>query len=253
MDWFLSLPVFLQALLASLFTYGMTALGGTVVFFAAKLPKRFLTLMTGCAAGIMIAASFFSLLLPALEYDTPLPSWAVVSFGFCLGGLFIAFSDIFLEKIQGKTALSGALLVFSVTLHNIPEGMAIGVAFGAAAGLEEGVASALSLAIGIGLQNFPEGMCVAFPLRAAGSSSKKSFLVAQFSGFVEIVACLFGVIFVLFCTALLPWVLAFSAGAMVAVVCSELIPTCFSENKLLSSVSVVLGFTLMMLLDTALG
>ena len=145
-----------------------------------------------------------------------------------------------------------ALLYFAVTLHNIPEGMAVGVAF--AAGVSgEGALAGLLLAVGIAVQNFPEGMCVAFPMRAKGMSAAKSFLFAQGSGAVEVPACVLGALAAAAIGSLLPWALAFSAGAMVAVVCSELIPESFSGNKTLASVGVVVGFCLMMVLDVALG
>ena len=176
--------------------------------------------------------------------------------GFLLGGMFIIVSDLLLSRTQRTFHAIGdkrtALLYFAVTLHNIPEGMAVGVAF--AAGMSgEGALAGMLLAVGIAVQNFPEGMCVAFPMRAKGMSPMKSFLFAQGSGAVEVPACVLGAIAAAAIGSLLPWALAFSAGAMVAVVCSELIPECFSGNKTLASVGVVAGFCLMMVLDVALG
>ncbi len=256
MQWFTQLDTVWQALLASLFMYAMTALGASLVFFSKKLSPRAVTVLTSMAAGIMIAASFFSLLLPATEYEGVLPSYATVTIGFLLGGAFVIVGDIILSRVKPKCGGVGegtALLYFAVTLHNIPEGMAVGVAFAAAAGVQEAVLSALFLAIGIAVQNFPEGLCVAMPLRAKGMPPWKSFLFSQGSGAVEIPACILGAVAAMFVAGLMPWALSFSAGAMIAVVCSELIPESFSGNKTLASVGIVAGFCLMMLLDIALG
>ncbi len=233
----------------------LTALGASCVFFSKKCNQSFLTLLTGLSAGIMIAASFFSLLLPALEYKNPLPPALTVTVGFALGGGFLILTDLLLARSQRKFHAfhdgKSALLYFAVTLHNVPEGMAVGVAFAALTG--EASLPALLLGVGIAVQNFPEGMCVAFPLRKRGMSPLKSFLFAQGSGAVEIPACLLGVLAATFVAGILPWALAFSAGAMVAVVCAELIPECFSGNKTLASLGIVLGFCVMMALDVALG
>ena len=246
----------MQAFLVSLFMYFMTALGASAVFFSRKGGGNVLVLLTGAAAGVMIAASFFSLLLPAVEYETALPSYLTVTLGFLLGGLFIVCSDLALSRSQLLFRHTGdrkcALLYFAVTLHNVPEGMAVGVAFAQCAG-GAGVLSALLLGVGIAVQNFPEGMCVAFPLRAKGVSPFKSFLFSQGSGAVEIPACVLGALAASFIAGLMPWALSFSAGAMIAVVCSELIPECFEKSKTLASLGVVLGFCLMMILDIALG
>ncbi len=257
MRWFSSLDPVLQAFLLSLFMYAMTACGAFCVFFSKRIGKSVLTLLTGAAAGIMIAASFFSLLLPAIDYETPLPSYVTVTLGFLLGGAFIVLSDLALSRSKrfftGAGDRKNALLYFAVTLHNLPEGMAVGVAFAQCAGAEGAVLSAVLLAVGIAVQNFPEGMCVAFPLRAQGMSPCKSFLFSQGSGAVEIPACVLGALAATFIAGLMPWALAFSAGAMIAVVCSELIPECFGGNKTLASAGVVAGFCLMMILDIALG
>jgi len=257
MDWFISLSPAVQALLASCFMYAMTALGASFVFFSKNINRIFMTALTGAAAGIMIAASFFSLLLPALEYEGALPPYVTVTLGFLLGGAFIVLSDVALSKtklsFRGLGDKKNALLYLAVTLHNIPEGMAVGVAFAVGAGAEGAVFTALLLAVGIGIQNFPEGMCVAFPLRAKGMSPLKSFLFSQGSGAVEIPACVIGAVAATFVAGLMPWALSFSAGAMIAVVCSELIPESFSENKTVASAGVVFGFCVMMLLDVALG
>ena len=257
MQWFFSLGPVVQALLLSLVMYSLTSIGALFVFFSKKINENILTALTGAAAGIMIAASFFSLLLPAIEYESTLPSFVTVTLGFFLGGAFIILSDHALSRTKLIASRGGdkksALLYMAVTLHNIPEGMAVGVAFAQCAGLQGATLSAVFLAIGIAVQNFPEGMCVAFPLRARGMSPLKSFLFAQGSGAVEIPACILGAVAAAFIVGLMPWALSFSAGAMVAVVCSELIPECFSGNKTVASAGVVVGFCLMMILDVALG
>ncbi len=257
MQWFVDISPVLQAFLLSLFMYLMTALGASCVFFSKRVHENALTLFNGFAAGIMIAASFFSLLLPAIEYRTKLPTFVTVTLGFLLGGAFILLSDVALSRSDRLFRRLGdkkcALLYFAVTLHNIPEGMAVGVAFAQAAGMGAGVLSAVLLGVGIAVQNFPEGMCVAFPLRAKGMRPWKSFLFSQGSGAVEIPACVLGAVAATFIVGLMPWALAFSAGAMIAVVCSELIPECFEKNKTLASIGVILGFCVMMLLDVALG
>ena len=257
MQWFLSLQAWQQALLASLMMYAATALGSSFVFFAKKLNQPFLTFSAGASAGIMIAASFFSLLLPAIEYESKIPSFVTVTLGFLLGGAFIILSDYAFSRSQrqfkGLGDRKNALLFLAVTLHNIPEGMAVGVAFAALGGGTEGALAAFFLAVGIAVQNFPEGMCVAFPLRVKGMSPLKSFLFSQGSGAVEIPACVLGALAATFIVGIMPWALAFSAGAMIAVVCSELIPESFSGNKTLACVGVVVGFAVMMILDVALG
>ena len=243
--------------MASLFMYFMTALGAAFVFFSARPNRHVLTALNGAAAGIMIAASFFSLLEPALDYQTALPSYLTVTLGFLLGGAAIVLSGFALSRAKSSFAALGdkksALLYFAVTLHNVPEGMAVGVAFALSAGAEGAVLPALILALGIAVQNFPEGMCVAFPLRARGMRPLKSFLFSQGSGAVEIPACILGAVAAGFIVGLMPWALSFSAGAMIAVVCSELIPECFEGNKTVASLGVVMGFCLMMILDVALG
>ena len=255
MNWFLSLNPILQGLLATLFTWSITALGASVVFFFKDVKKSILNSMLGFGAGVMIAASFWSLLSPAIDLcdDLGYNSWLIPSLGFILGGFFIVLSDKFLDKftfkdlkvedgIRFKSYKKSILLVLAVTLHNIPEGLAVGVAFGGAALGIPGctVASAILLAIGIGLQNFPEGAAVSLPLRRA-------------SGLVEPIAGVLGVFMAIAMRAVLPILLAFSAGAMIGVVSSELIPEACLENKNLTTVGIIIGFTLMMILDVALG
>ena len=257
MQVFMTLHPVLQAFILSLFMYAMTALGALCVFFSKKINENLLTALTGAAAGIMIAASFFSLLLPAIEYQSVLPSYVTVSLGFLLGGAFIVLSDLVLSRSKRIFHRGGdrrsALLYLAVTLHNVPEGMAVGVAFAQCGNAPAATLSAVFLAIGIAVQNFPEGLCVAFPLRAHGMSAKKAFLFSQGSGAVEVPACVLGAVAATVITGLMPWALAFSAGAMIAVVCSELIPECFAGNKLLASAGIILGFCVMMILDIALG
>ncbi len=256
MQWFTSQDAWVQALLASLMMYLMTALGASFVFFSKKLNQTFLTAFTGLAAGIMVAASFFSLLLPAIEQESALPSYVTVTLGFALGAAFIILSDLALSKSSLSFRAIGdkknALLFLAVTLHNIPEGMSVGVAF-AVSPTGGAVLSAFLLAVGIAVQNFPEGMCVAFPLRAKGMSPLRSFLFSQGSGAIEIPACVLGAVAATAIGGLLPWALSFSAGAMIAVVSSELIPECFSGNKTVASAGLSIGFCLMMILDIALG
>lgn len=262
MVWFFSLHPVWQGLFATLFTYFVTAMGAALVFFFKTMNRKVLDLMMGFAAGVMIAASFWSLLAPAIELSAKLGgnAWLSSALGFLLGGGFIIGSDIVLKKAtlprgNGAAAKRSILLTFAVTLHNIPEGLAVGVAFGSVAlGIEGATAQgAAMLALGIGLQNFPEGVCVSMPLRRDGASRMKSFLMGQASGIVEPIAGVLGVLFALSMRNALPLALSFSAGAMVAVVCSELIPESFKDNKTLASFGVILGFAIMMILDVALG
>jgi len=262
MIWFFKLDPMLQGLFATLFTYFVTALGASLVFFFKSMNQKALDLMMGFAAGVMIAASFWSLLAPAIELSTELGgnAWFTAAVGFMLGGAFVIGSDIALSKaalIRSKgTALKRSILLTSaVTLHNIPEGLAVGVAFGSAAiGIEgASVGAAAMLALGIGLQNFPEGVCVAMPLRRDGATRLKSFLIGQASGIVEPIAGVLGVLFALTMRSALPLALSFSAGAMLAVVCSELIPESFKDNKTIAAIGVLFGFAIMMVLDVALG
>lgn len=258
-----------QALIGTLFTWGLTALGAGLVFFTKEVSRKMLNGMLGFASGVMIAASFFSLLAPAIEMssDLPVPVWFPAAVGFILGGAFLFFVDKLLPHLHMGMDISEAegpktswqrsvLLITAITLHNIPEGLAVGVAFGAAAaGIEEaGVASAIALAIGIGIQNFPEGLAVSAPLRREGWKVGKAFFYGQFSGMVEPMAGLLGAVATLLMRPLLPYALAFAAGAMIYVVAEELIP----ESKRgghsdIPTIGVMLGFTAMMFLDVALG
>jgi zinc transporter, ZIP family len=268
-EWMESLNPVMQALIGTLFTWGMTALGATVVFAQKELDRKFLDVMLGFAAGVMVAAAYWSLLAPALEIAEggPLPVWMPAVLGFLAGGGFLRLIDKFMPHLHPgapadapegvKTAWKRTtLLILAITLHNIPEGLAVGVAFGAAAsGMPMGtVAGAIALAIGIGIQNFPEAMAVAMPLRSAGASRFKSFWYGQLSGAVEPIAGVIGAASVLLVHSLLPYALAFAAGAMIFVVVEDLVPEAQrSGNTDLATFGVMLGFAVMMTLDVAFG
>jgi len=270
-SWFLDLNPILQALLATLFTWGVTALGAAVVFLAKAPSRRMLDGMLGMAAGVMIAASFWSLLAPAIELAEQQVgggwAWMPALVGFLSGGAFLWIADKTLPHLHpGMAHTEGiktswqrsTLLVLAITLHNIPEGLAIGVAFGAAAvngSMGAGIGAAIVLAIGIGLQNFPEGTAVSVPLRREGMSRRKSFMYGQASGMVEPIAGVIGAAAVVLMTPLLPYALAFAAGAMIYVVIEELVPESQrrEESGDAATVGGMLGFALMMTLDVALG
>ncbi len=253
------------ALLATLFTWSITALGASIVFFFKKVNKTLMDALLGFAGGVMIAASFFSLISPALEMaeELNMTSWLIISLGFLSGGILLFISDKvydYLEKKRKKENSSKAkrcfMLISSITIHNIPEGMAVGVAFGSLAYSLTGstLASALTLALGIGLQNFPEGSAVSLPLRREGYSRKKAFFYGQLSGIVEPIAAVIGALLVLKIRIILPFLLAFAAGAMIYVVVEELIPESQTNKKKdLMALFTILGFMVMMILDVALG
>jgi ZIP family zinc transporter len=258
-----------QALLAGGFTWAITAAGAVLVFFVRDVKQSLMDSMAGFAAGVMIAASFWSLLAPAIELsrEHPIAVWFPPATGFLAGGLFLAITDRILphlhtglpvERAEGrKTSWQrSVLLILAITLHNIPEGLAVGVAFGGAAqGLPQAsLASALALTLGIGIQNFPEGMAVALPLRREGVPPWKCFLAGQASAWVEPVAAVIGAAAVLLVKPLLPYALSFAAGAMIFVVVEELIPESQrSNNTDLATLSALAGFIAMMILDTAFG
>lgn len=258
-----------QALLATCLTWGMTALGAAVVFVSRDISRGMLDAMLGFAAGVMIAASYWSLLAPSIEMSEgmDIPIWLPAVAGFLAGGFFLGFVDKLLPHLHIGLPIAEAegvktgwrrstLLVLSVTLHNIPEGLAIGIAFGAlAAGLPvASLGAAVALALGIGIQNMPEGMAVAMPLRREGMSRVKSFWYGQFSGVVEPIAAVVGVVAVTIAQSVLPYALSFAAGAMIFVVIEELIPEAQrGGNADLATMGGMLGFALMMLLDVALG
>jgi ZIP family zinc transporter len=269
-NFFLELHPVAQAFLATLFTWGVTAAGAALVFLKKTISQKVLDSMLGFAAGVMIAASFWSLLNPGIEMadqmgQTP---WLTAVIGFMSGGIFMRVTDMFLphlhpglriDQTEGvKTSWQrSTLLVLAITLHNIPEGLAIGVAFGAvASGLPSAtIGGAIALAIGIGLQNFPEGTAVSMPLRREGMSQGKSFLLGQASGMVEPIAGVVGALFVLVMQPILPYALCFAAGAMIFVVVEELIPESQRkyENIDIVTMATMAGFSVMMILDVALG
>ncbi|MEW5995956.1 MAG: ZIP family metal transporter [Candidatus Zixiibacteriota bacterium] len=268
-DWFVDSHPVVQAFLATCFTWLMTALGAAVVFAARELSRKTLDGMLGFAAGVMIAASYWSLLAPAIEMsegkDTP--AWIPAVVGFLIGALLLRVVDRFLPHLHIGMAIEQAegiktswrrttLLVLAITLHNIPEGLAVGVAFGAAAaGLPSAtLAGAIALAIGIGIQNFPEGTAVSMPLRRENISRLKSFCYGQLSGVVEPVAGVLGAALVLMARPILPYALAFAAGAMIFVVIEELVPESQTGGHSHAATwGAILGFAVMMTLDVALG
>ena len=261
-EWFEGMNPVYQGLLATLFTYAVTVLGASLVFFFKNVNQKLMDIMMGFAAGVMIAASYWSLLSPAISLSEQLGKNAAANaaVGLLLGSVFIVISDLLMSKKQsckakGEGWIRCVLLTTAVTMHNIPEGLAVGVAFGCAALEGEGTSlvGAVMLAVGIGIQNFPEGTCVAMPLRREGMSRWKSFLIGQFSGLVEPIAGVLGALFAVKVQSALPLVLSFSAGAMISVVCSELIPESFKDNKQLATAGVMIGFVVMMVLDVTLG
>jgi ZIP family zinc transporter len=269
MESFRTFNPILQAFLATLFTWGLTALGASAVFTTRQVSRRLLDSMLGFAAGVMIAASFWSLLAPAIEMavEQGLAIWVPPAVGFLAGGAFLWLVDQLLphlhldlptEAAEGlkTTWKRSILLVTAITLHNFPEGLAVGVAFGAvAAGLPAAtLPGAIALAIGIGIQNFPEGIAVALPLRREGLSRLKSFWYGQLSAVVEPVAGVLGAAAVLLMRPILPYALSFAAGAMIFVVVEELIPESQrGQDTHMSTLGAMLGFTMMMILDVALG
>lgn len=252
----------LQAFIATCFTWSVTALGAALVFLFKKVHKNILDAMLGIAAGVMIAASFWSLLSPAIDMSSNLGMnpILVVALGFLSGGLLLFIGDKVMIKVNHKTR-SGTIkralmLIISITLHNIPEGLAVGVAFGSTMyGLDGAtLMSAWTLAFGIGIQNFPEGTAVSVPLRREGFSRKKAFLFGQLSGIVEPIAGIIGALLVLKIRILLPFLLSFAAGAMIYVVTEELIPESqTNESKDIMAMFCLVGFTIMMVLDVLLG
>jgi ZIP family zinc transporter len=268
-EWLLEYDPVLLALFATLFTWGVTALGASMVFFFKSINIKVLNTMLGFAAGVMIAASFWSLLAPAIEMSeaSGTTAWFPAVVGFLAGGAFLLLVDKILphlhlnlpiDKAEGiKTSWErSVLLILAITLHNIPEGLAVGVAFGAlASNADIGVlGGAIALAIGIGIQNFPEGAAISVPLRREGFSRSKAFWYGQLSGIVEPIAGVIGAYLVITITPLLPYALSFAAGAMIFVVVEELIPESQTGNETdLSTIGAMLGFAVMMVLDVAFG
>lgn len=268
-SWFTELNPIIQALLATLFTWGVTALGAAFVFFFKQVSRRVLDAMMGFAAGVMIAASYWSLLAPAIELAerTARVSWFPAVAGFFLGGAFLLGMDKVLPHVHvwfPREAAEGVsttwkrsiLLVLAITIHNIPEGLAIGVAFGALAANipEASLGGAIALAVGIGIQNLPEGTSVSVPLRREGYRRRTAFMWGQLSGAVEPIAGVLGALAVILVRPMLPYALAFAAGAMIFVVIEELVPESqLAENTDVATIGTLLGFGVMMTLDVALG
>jgi len=257
------------ALIATTFTWLLTALGAAFVFIFRTLSRKWLDTMLGFTGGVMIAASFWSLLAPsvAMSEDLAVPNWFPVSVGFAAGALFlfvldkltphlhINFSESETEGVKTDWHKS-TLLVLAITLHNIPEGLAVGILFGAAALDLPGAttAGAITLALGIGLQNLPEGMAISMPLRRQGLSRFKSFWYGQLSAIVEPVAGVLGALAVVFLTPALPYALSFAAGAMIYVVIEEVVPESQRDNYTdYATLGFIFGFLIMTILDVALG
>ncbi len=262
---FIQLAPHIQALIATLFTWGITALGAGVVFFFRTVSKTVLDALLGFAAGVMMSASFFSLLSPSIEMGQALgmTPWIISTLGFFCGALLLFGGDhlfsFLYRRSEGKLKDQRKrciMLFFSITLHNIPEGMVVGVAFGSLAYALEGatLSAAILLALGIGIQNFPEGMAVSVALRREGLSRTRSFFYGQLSGIVEPISGFAAAILVGYVQNWLPFFLAFAAGAMIYVVVQELIPESQSnEKKDMMSLFTLIGFSVMMVLDLALG
>ena len=269
MEWFVEQNAVLQAFLATLFTWALTAAGAALVFLFKGVNRKVLDGMMGFAAGVMIAASFWSLLAPAIDMVAELGGviWFPPVVGFLLGGAFLMVFDKVLphlhlgfprEEAEGITTTwkRSILLVLAITLHNIPEGLAVGIAFGAvASGIPSAsLGGAIALAIGIGIQNFPEGTCVSVPLRREGMRAGRAFWYGQLSGAVEPVAGVIGALAVLLMRPILPYALGFAAGAMLFVVIEELIPESqLEKNTDIATIFTLIGFAVMMTLDVALG
>lgn len=268
MDWFMALSTPLQALAAGCFTWGVTALGASGVFLAEKPSQKTLDVMLGFAGGVMIAASFWSLLAPAISISEELgyPGWLPPAVGFLAGGISLRLIDMLMPHLHPSMAESvpdgppstlhrTTLLVLAITLHNIPEGLAVGVAFGAIGMMPDATsAGAMALAMGIGLQNFPEGLAASMPLRREGLSRSKAFMYGQLSAVVEPIFAFLGAFLVHAARPFLPYALAFAAGAMIFVVAEEVVPESQSSgNGDIATMGLLVGFVVMMVLDVALG
>ncbi|WP_049508095.1 ZIP family metal transporter [Streptococcus anginosus] len=275
MNWLQEQPVVLQAFLAGLFTWGCTIVGSAVVFFFKTVSRKLLDIMMGFAAGVMIAASFWSLLQPSIEYakgNYGVWSWMPAALGFLLGGFFLRFIDAVVPHLHlskkdvseaeslpehSRNKLSKtALLFLAITIHNFPEGLAVGVAFGVLSSNSspEVFIGAVGLALGIGLQNVPEGAALSIPIRTDGESRLNAFYWGSMSAIVEPIGAVLGAYAVMTMTAILPYSLSFAAGAMIFVVVEELIPDSQTNgNTDVATLGLMVGFVLMMVLDVALG
>lgn len=272
-DWLMTQNVVLLALLAGLFTWGCTILGSAIVFFFTEVSRKLLDVMMGFAAGVMIAASFWSLLAPAIDYaqaDYGELAWLPAAVGFLLGGFSLRLINALVphlhlgkdvseaEGIQPKKKLSKtALLFLAITIHNFPEGLAIGITFGALASgnmTNSALIGAIGLAIGIGLQNIPEGAALSIPIRADGSSRWRAFFMGAMSAIVEPIGAVLGAALVIVMLQIIPYALAFAAGAMIFVVVEELIPESQTHgNTNIATLGLMIGFVIMMVMDVALG
>lgn len=257
MEFLESLNPVIQALLATLITYAFTVLGSSLVFFFKKVNRNLMDAMLGLAGGVMIAASFFSLIAPAIDKAEDLGQipWLVVSVGFFLGGVLLFITDKVSSKVlKNSNDKRNFMLMLSITMHNIPEGLVVGLAFGSLVYGNATLSSAFMLALGIGIQNFPEGSSISLPLRRSGMSRKKAFFLGQISGIVEPIAGVLGAILVLKIEGILPIALAFAAGAMIYVVVEEIIPESqTNKRKDLMAFFTLIGFIVMMVLDISLG
>ena len=256
-NFFLNLNYLYQALISGLFTWFITLLGSSLVYFFKNVKDNVLNLMLSLSGGIMLSASFFSLLLPSIDLSNEVNRiiWLFPALGFLIGGFIIFLGDKVFSKISKTHTKNNFLLVFSITLHNIPEGIAIGIAFGSLKyGLNTSLISALMLTLGIGIQNFPEGAAVSLPLKQSGMSTNKAFLLGELSGIVEPIFALIGAFLAIKIRYILPFILSLAAGAMIYVVVAELVPESQKgKNKSLISLFFLFGFTIMMILDVALG
>lgn len=254
----LTLPPFALLLIVSFFTYLATALGAAVVFCFNSIHKRPLDIMLSISAGLMTAAAIWSLIIPATTLSNELwhNNWLTPITGFLLGGFFVALSGLLIDKKFPNTTIKkrAVLIIGVMPLHNIPEGLAVGVSFSALAlGISgSSLSSTLMVALGIGIQNFPDGTTVSVPLYRDGISKTKAFLISQTSGIMEFFAALLGYFVTMTARNILPFALTFAAGAMITVVISELIPDIAPENRIISTFGFIIGFTTMMLLDLAI-
>lgn len=274
MDWLRSQPVLMQAFLAGLFIWGCTIVGSAVVFFFKHISRRLLDIMMGFAAGVMIAASFWSLLAPSIEYAEVSYGklfWLPAAIGFLVGGFFLWLIDAVVPHLHLSKDISEAesvpehsrkklsktaLLFLAITIHNFPEGLAVGVAFGALAAnpSPEAFVGAIGLALGIGLQNVPEGADLSIPIRTDGKSRLKAYYWGSMSAIVEPIGAVLGAVAAMAMTAILPYALSFAAGAMIFVVVEELIPDSQTNgNTDVATLGLMVGFVLMIVLDVALG
>lgn len=260
-EFFLHLNPIYQALISGIFTFSITTMGSSIVFFFKNINKSIMNVMFSISAGIMISSSLFSLLIPAIDIskELELVTWFVVFIGFISGGIILLIGDKLLNHLEscGKKSISklrrSIMLFSSITLHNIPEGLVIGVAYGSCI-YSNNLISALVLTVGIGLQNFPEGSAISLPLRSDGLSRFKSFIIGSLSALVEPIFAVIGALLVLKIRIILPFILSFTAGAMIFVSLLELLPDVLEDKrKDLMVLFIMIGFSIMMILELLLG